>query len=391
MAINQYQPTRSGIQGIAEALSAIGQIYGMKQASASADALKAHTASENQQGELTQQQINMGKAGQAQLAKEQDPNSMESTTARQVGVGTVQHLIDTGDMDPNNGSALLDSINHSSAYQLKNSLPLQNLMEFDKNRSSIASANARAAPQIGKLNEQKNENSISAGNDFDKDPIISASKTNLNSIAKSSSILTNSKTPLTAKGFALAYNDYINATAPGGAATEGKVNREIPDTWVQKYNDFMQNAGDTQDMRSTPQGKALVDDLLTNMGTVKNDLSSQIADQADSKFNSYASADPAKGGTNAQVWNTVKGKLKQYAPGAYDQRFGNAPKQNPQFSQQQQAPISTATPPIQSSPGNYPDPMSEIKAELQRRAAAKTQANAAQPQTPNPQPTGGGG
>jgi hypothetical protein len=190
-----------------------------------------------------------------------------------------------------------------------------------------AKAQAINNGQGGRVDEMRNQNAVAAGDHIEKDDIIKNSKKNLNSLMKSYSILTKLNGTLTAKDLNLAYNDYINATAPGGAATEGKVDRELPETWAQELNTLSQRIGDTKDLRKDPAGMKLIEELKANMFNVKRDMNSQIVNQ----FNSIA--DNYKSNTNPRVQDTINTKraayMKAYASGNLE---GNAPTSHPNYA-----------------------------------------------------------
>lgn len=185
------------------------------------------------------------------------------------------------------------------------SLPtLQSHIEHTMQQDAmIKSSQLKSDWQGQRVDEQKNQNAAAAGNHFNSDPIIKNSRQNLNSLQKSSSILDKDNGPVTTKDLNLAYNDYINATAPGGAATEGKVNRELPDTWAQEWNAFKQKVGDTEDLRKSKAGQALIAQLKSNISNVKTDMNAQILGQGQNIAQSYSA------NTNPRVQATVKGQL----------------------------------------------------------------------------------
>lgn len=195
----------------------------------------------------------------------------------------------------------LNSVLGSSSPQL-----ISFIEQGAKNRATVESGQIKASAQLGRVEEIKNGAATAAGHAFEADPIILNSKKNLNSIEKSQSILNDPKAPVTGKAFNLAYNDYINATAPGGAATEGKVNRELPETFATQWNTLQQKLGDNADLRKDPQGKALIDILKQNISTVRRDMKSQISDQAKSLHSNYQST------SNEKVKQVADSKLKQY-------------------------------------------------------------------------------
>jgi len=190
------------------------------------------------------------------------------------------------------------------------------LDKVDQQQALIKSGQAKASGMQGRVDEMKNQNAAAAGSAFEKDDIIKNTKKNLNSLEKSSSILFKANGPVTAKDLNLAYNDYMNATAPGGNSTEGKVNRELPDTYAQELNTLLQNVGATQDLRKTKQGKALIDQLLANITNVRKDSRKQILDQFENVADDYRS------NTNPRVQDTIRTKRA-----AYQKTYANVPSE----------------------------------------------------------------
>ena len=110
------------------------------------------------------------------------------------------------------------------------------------------------------------------------------------------------KTPITGKNFALLQQDMINAMAPGGAATEGKVNREMVETFAAQINDVMQKFGNIKDLRAEqPQIFNQLKGLLHQIyGEYRNAATERIDDIA----SNYANV------PNEELQATVNNKVK---------------------------------------------------------------------------------
>ena len=118
---------------------------------------------------------------------------------------------------------------------------------------------------------RRNQMVANAGASFDKDPILKQVTTTNNSLDRAMSMM-NGSTPITGKNFALLQQDMINAMAPGGAATEGKVNREMVETLAAKLNNLMTQFGSVQDLRKEqPQ---VFDQLKSLINQVREDYNS---------------------------------------------------------------------------------------------------------------------
>ena len=156
------------------------------------------------------------------------------------------------------------------------------------------------------LEEQMNVNAGRVGQLYEQDAILKLSKTNVNALKRSENILSNPKLPVTAKDLNLAYTDYINAVAAGGAATEGKITRELPDTFETMKNDLLLKVGVNADLRKTDAGKALIEQLQGRITGVHHDIQQAIAEQAKNLHTSNSLS------SNPKVKAVNDLKLQQY-------------------------------------------------------------------------------
>ena len=117
----------------------------------------------------------------------------------------------------------------------------QLLQALANNQNNASAAGGLASTRTDALR-------LRAGQDFDTDKILTQMTTTNNSLDRALSMM-NGKTPITGKNFALLQQDMINAMSPGGAATEGKVNREMVETLAATLNDVQQKFGDIEDLR----------------------------------------------------------------------------------------------------------------------------------------------
>lgn len=263
----------------------------------------------------------MDKPGQELAMRAADPTSPESQMMGSMMKASVQNNQLLSD---DQKAQMLKTLQGKSALELNQMAgqPIfKDLQENNKlfqtlsNKSEIAEAKAEAMKQAlamtAGFRQQNNDiktdaAAAKAGQSFENDPIIKSAKGSINSLKRSSSILDATDKPVTTKDLNLAYTDYINAVANGGAATEGKISRELPETWEQEWNTLKQKAGENDDLRKTRTGAALVDMLRKNIHTVTNDLGSAVSEQAKSVGGSYGSS------TNQKVKDTVARKLKAY-------------------------------------------------------------------------------
>lgn len=142
-----------------------------------------------------------------------------------------------------------------------------------------------------------------AGAAFDKDSILKAVTNTNNSLDRAVSIM-DGKTPVTAKNFALLQQDMINAMAPGGAATEGKVNREMVSTLSTALNDLALKGGSIQDLRK--DDPALFRQLKGLINQVQQDYARAGVDRAKELKSTYADVPDDK------VQSTTDRKLKYW-------------------------------------------------------------------------------
>lgn len=147
---------------------------------------------------------------------------------------------------------------------------------------------------------QKDNQVISAGHSFESDPILKQTTTTKNNLDRALKML-DGKTPITSQNFAILQQDMINAMAPGGAATEGKVNREMVTTLQSKLNELASKFGDVQDLRAAqPQ---IVQQLRDTIKGVRGDYGA-AANQRIKEIGS--NFDDVK---NKDVKNTVNRKM----------------------------------------------------------------------------------
>lgn len=182
----------------------------------------------------------------------------------------------------------------------------------------------RASAMAGRIDEQKNNNASHAGNEFEH--MLKPYKNVTNSLDRSESTLTNSSIPLTRATMNAAKQDYVNAIAQGGAATEGKVSREMDQTFQETWNGMLSKMGDNDDLRkSEPQ---MVSQLLSQVRAMKGEWQKAQSQQASDIADDYQS------NTNPRVQDTIKTKLQRYAPDVYQQRYGQQGPANAPFSPQ---------------------------------------------------------
>jgi len=133
--------------------------------------------------------------------------------------------------------------------------------------------------------------------------------------------------PITAKNFAILQQDMINAMAPGGAATEGKVNREMVETFAGKLNDLALKFGSIQDLRKEqPQIFNQLKGLIKN---IHHDYNSALQTQVQALAENYENVNVP------EVQKTVQKKVERYKmPGLLG---AEKPAQGPSEAEKQAA------------------------------------------------------
>lgn len=354
MGIQQFKAPPSTIDALTKGLSAANEVYGIQHAAAANDYLKQKTA--NEQTTFNQQQ-GLADITAKSAQDNADPDSDVSQAKQEMAKATVGAQAKILKLPSDQTSNLLDMIDNMSGSQIDGSLKEGSpLGDLAKGTLAANAASNKMAGLVGikqeQLAETKNQHSDDAGKAFETDPIIKLSKTSLNSLDKSQSILSNPNKPVTSKDLNLAYNDYINSVAQGGAATEGKITRELPETWEQSWNELKGKAGDFDDLRQSPTGAKLIDMLNQNISTVRGDMQGQISNQAQNIYSNYGA------NSNPQVQQVAKSKLQKYSPDGFNKLFPDeAQNQSAQPSPQ---PQNTGLP-------SHDD----IQAEIARRRAAK--------------------
>lgn len=189
----------------------------------------------------------------------------------------------------------------------------------ERGKATLGAATARQGVTAGRLEETKGQNAARAGQAFETDKVIVPLKKNLNGLQRGEDML-NGKLPLTTSLINAVGQDFINSLTADNSATEGKVNRELVETFTEKWNRFKQKMGDEPDLRK--EEPKVVEQLRNMIGEVKGSYANAIGDQALNIHDSY------KDHPNAGVREVVKNKLAKYNPKAYAEIYGD--QQGPQ-------------------------------------------------------------
>lgn len=152
---------------------------------------------------------------------------------------------------------------------------------------------------------RRGEMASKAGQAVEHDPIVMQAKKTNNSLDRALSMM-KGNVPITAKNFAILQQDMINAMAPGGAATEGKVNREMVETLAGHLNDLQLKFGQVKDLRK--EQPEIFNQLRQLIENIKEDYSTALANQVKDVAGSYKYVDVQP------VQKTIQEKLQRYAP-----------------------------------------------------------------------------
>lgn len=160
--------------------------------------------------------------------------------------------------------------------------------------------------QKDRFGETQSQNAAGAGNKIAEDPLMKDYATSRASLDRGRQLL-NSSTPLTYNNMNAVQQDVINALTKGGQSSEGKVNREMQESWTGRWNNLMAKAGvygPDNDIRKQDPGLAKqIGDLLEEIdsSTAKNQ-----GERAKSLGNNYSQH------SNQKVQKTVQNAVGQY-------------------------------------------------------------------------------
>lgn len=214
--------------------------------------------------------------------------------------------------------ALQDALQRRREATSKNALaPLQAEI-----RAYQAMMNPLGLARMMNFGERQNQDASQAGQAFEKDKIMQDLKGTQYQLARAEGILQGDE-PITGKTFNALQQDFINALAPGGAATEGKVSREMVDTISAEINNIRLKFGDVKDLRKDPAAKPILDNIAGLISQVKDEYTGGMARQATDIHSSF------QYNSNPKVQQTIKNKLGRYSPEAYQSIYGEPTPHQP--------------------------------------------------------------
>lgn len=244
--------------------------------------------------------------------EEIDPNSETSKNARQLAKQILENSKKgSGGLITDNMSAKDIEDRGMLKAQVAAGNSAQRTAEYvalGKERNAIAGAG---------LSERQNVHATDSGQAFEKNTILKQSKNTINSLERAESLGRGAE-PLTAKSFNILQQDLINALAPGGAATEGKVNREMVETLQAKLNEANLSFGKVSDLRK--EQPEVFNNIMNIIAQVKKDYIHAANREAKNIHQSFAQS------TNPKVQETIKNKLRDYGADAYAEIYeGRSP------------------------------------------------------------------
>jgi hypothetical protein len=143
-----------------------------------------------------------------------------------------------------------------------------------------------------------------AGQAFEHDPVIKGLRVQQNALGRAKGLLDGSAA-INAKTLNAIQQDFINALAAGGAATEGKVNREMIQTLQMSLNDLKSKLGNQEDIRkSDPKTVEYLRGLINQVGAEYNRA---LSEQANRVYSQYSDS------TNPLTQKTIERKRQEYS------------------------------------------------------------------------------
>lgn len=184
----------------------------------------------------------------------------------------------------------------------------QNSIKFAHEKNQSALAHTRMDMMGDRLEETKNQNAIKAGHQIDEDPVMKDMQNARYSLSRGKALL-DGKMPLTYHNLNAVQMDVINGMTKGGASSEGKVNREMQESWIGNWNNLMSKMGQYgPDVDIRKQDPGLYKQVQGLLNEVDGTIGKNMADRFGTLSSSYGQT------TNQKVKRTIDDKRKQYLP-----------------------------------------------------------------------------
>lgn len=255
---------------------------------------------------LQQQQVQY-----QQQQKLQDPSSQESQNLRQLNRASMDQLYGQGageKMIPEtmSGAQLQTSGNEGLLKSMASSygglMGKQAMAQAIGQRTNVAQQGLDLRKQGLDLRQQ--EQGLRVNRQQTQDPVMVQLTKTSNSLNRGVDLL-NGKQPVTATTLRMAQQDLINSVA-GGAATEGKVNREMIDDFNTTLNGLAQKFGAQKDLReSDPKTVEYIKQLMNQIKMDFDDAKSNRSKELGAGLGSIK---------NPYVQDVLKSNQAQYQP-----------------------------------------------------------------------------
>lgn len=173
-------------------------------------------------------------------------------------------------------------------------------------RMSNTQQNARDRIDISRANfgEKQSQNAASAGKTIQDDSLIKDMATSRASLSRGRALL-NSAQPLTYNNLNAVQQDVINGMTKGGQSSEGKVSREMQESWIGNFNNLMAKAGKygpDNDIRKQDPG------LAKQIGSLLEEVDGSIAQNMNDRRKALSGVYSQS--TNPKVKATVNGLMQ---------------------------------------------------------------------------------
>lgn len=233
--------------------------------------------------------------------------------------GVQSHLLDASKtMTPFTADKKQEAIiKLQDLLQKRRETPAKQQIDMLKSQNDIlkALANPTGAARMANYDERLNQDAGKVGQSFETDHHLKTMKNTQLNLARAQNIFDGDE-PITAKTFNILQQDFINAMAPGGAATEGKVGRELIEPVSAMINNLELKYGKVTDLRKVPEAQPVLRNIQGLLHQIKQDYDGGMERQALDIAGSYTS------NTNPRVQQTVREKMARYAPTYYKSTFG---------------------------------------------------------------------
>lgn len=185
-----------------------------------------------------------------------------------------------------------------------NMLKIQN--QVNQKNTTLGLQKERLNLMQNRFGETQSQNAAKAGKDIEEDPVNREAATARQSLSRGKSLL-DGKSPLTYNNLNAVQQDVISGMTKGGQSSEGKVNREMQESWIGRWNNLKAKAGnygEDNDIRTQDPG------LYKQIQSLLNEVDTSIAKNMAARTKSLASSYSQT--SNKKQRAVVDQKVKQY-------------------------------------------------------------------------------